>query len=151
MILAHALQQFLPNANPRTDYILQDDGEGVYIKEWNLPDPQPTEAELEAAWDAWVADQPLRDAQILILQQAVGFTDVPEWATYTTTEAVAAVHNAIEAGKTLAQIQAQVAGLPITFIGMKQGLNNVAVDIVAIRDILEKMAKLLVYLRDRTT
>jgi hypothetical protein len=36
--------------NPRTDFILQDDsnGLGVYIKEWNLDIAQPTEAQLNA-------------------------------------------------------------------------------------------------------
>jgi len=30
------------------DVILQDDGNGAYIKEWNLDTPQPTKAELDA-------------------------------------------------------------------------------------------------------
>lgn len=150
MILAHALQQLFPNASPRTDYILQDDGEGVYVKEWNLPDPQPTEAELEAAWNAWLADQPVRDAQTLILQQAADFTDLPEWATYTTAEAVTAIHNAIGNGNTLAVMKTQIDNLPNTVAGMKTGLKAVADDVVAIRGLLEKMAKVIVYLRDRT-
>jgi hypothetical protein len=33
------------------DVILQDDGNGAYIKEWNLDTPQPTEAELNAVED----------------------------------------------------------------------------------------------------
>lgn len=33
----------------RNDVILQDDGEGVYIKEWNLDSPaKPTDAQLNA-------------------------------------------------------------------------------------------------------
>jgi hypothetical protein len=32
----------------RTDVKLQDDGNGVYIKEWNLDIAQPTEAQLNA-------------------------------------------------------------------------------------------------------
>jgi hypothetical protein len=37
--------------NFRTEVILKDnsDGRGVYIKEWNAPEPQPSEAELSAA------------------------------------------------------------------------------------------------------
>lgn len=31
-----------------TDVILQDDGEGAYIKEWNLDTPQPTQEQLNA-------------------------------------------------------------------------------------------------------
>jgi hypothetical protein len=30
------------------DVLLQDDGEGVYIKEWNLDIAQPTQAQLDA-------------------------------------------------------------------------------------------------------
>jgi len=32
----------------RKDVILQDDGNGVYIKEWNLDIPKPTLAQLDA-------------------------------------------------------------------------------------------------------
>jgi len=32
----------------RKDVILQDDGNGAYIKEWNLDIPQPTEQQLNA-------------------------------------------------------------------------------------------------------
>ncbi len=32
----------------RTEVKLQDDGNGAYIKEWNLDIPQPTEAQLNA-------------------------------------------------------------------------------------------------------
>ena len=31
------------------DCLLQDDGAGPYIKAWNRPEPQPTQAELDAA------------------------------------------------------------------------------------------------------
>jgi hypothetical protein len=34
--------------NFRTEVILQDDGNGAYIKEWNLDIAQPTEAQLNA-------------------------------------------------------------------------------------------------------
>ena len=32
----------------RNDVILQDDGQGAYIKEWNLDTAQPTQAQLDA-------------------------------------------------------------------------------------------------------
>jgi hypothetical protein len=35
------------------DFRLQDDGAGVYIKEWNSASPQPTESEIETAEAAW--------------------------------------------------------------------------------------------------
>ena len=31
------------------DYVLQDDGAGVFIAVWNSASPQPTEAEIEVA------------------------------------------------------------------------------------------------------
>ena len=39
-----------------SDFVLQDDGDGVYIKEWNNDQPQPTEAEIEAAHAEWQAE-----------------------------------------------------------------------------------------------
>jgi hypothetical protein len=42
---------------PNIDFVLQDDGNGVYIKEWKSASPQPTEAEIEAAHAEWEAEQ----------------------------------------------------------------------------------------------
>jgi hypothetical protein len=39
-----------------TDYVLQDDGAGVFIAEWKNASPQPTEAEIEAAHAEWQAE-----------------------------------------------------------------------------------------------
>jgi len=41
---------------PDTDYVLRDDGSGVYIKEWNSASSQPTEAEIESAHNEWQAE-----------------------------------------------------------------------------------------------
>ena len=38
------------------DFTLQEDGQGVYIKEWNSASPQPTKAEIEAAHAKWQAE-----------------------------------------------------------------------------------------------
>jgi len=38
------------------DFVLQDDGDGVYIKEWNSGSPQPSEAEIETAEAEWQAE-----------------------------------------------------------------------------------------------
>ena len=38
------------------DYVLQDDGSGTYIKEWDSVSPQPTEAEIETAQNEWKAE-----------------------------------------------------------------------------------------------
>lgn len=54
MITAHALQKL--GFAPEVDFILQDDGQGVYIKEWMSASPQPTESEIEAAHAEWEAE-----------------------------------------------------------------------------------------------
>jgi len=41
---------------PEVDFSLQDDGQGVYIREWMSASPQPTEAEIEAAHAEWEAE-----------------------------------------------------------------------------------------------
>jgi hypothetical protein len=38
------------------DFNLQDDGDGVYIKKWNSDQPQPSEADITTAHDAWQAE-----------------------------------------------------------------------------------------------
>ena len=35
------------------DFVLQDDGAGVFIAEWNSASPQPSVAEIEAAHTEW--------------------------------------------------------------------------------------------------
>jgi hypothetical protein len=54
------LQYKFQSADPKTAWMLQDDGNGVYIRKWNLPDTQPTKAELEAIEPqaiAWYTDK----------------------------------------------------------------------------------------------
>jgi hypothetical protein len=38
------------------DFVLQDDGDGTYIAQWNNDQPQPSEAEIEAAHAEWQAE-----------------------------------------------------------------------------------------------
>ncbi len=59
MQLDGAIKQLFPEAVNGVDFILQDDsdGEGPFIKEWNLPDPQPTQAELAQAETVHLAAQ----------------------------------------------------------------------------------------------
>ncbi len=53
MNLAIAIMQLFPTADFWTDIIIRDDGDGAYIAEWNLPEPQPIKAELMAAWQLY--------------------------------------------------------------------------------------------------
>ena len=55
MITAYALEKL--GFTPEADFILQDDGQGVYIKEWNSASPQPTKAQIEASHAEWEAEQ----------------------------------------------------------------------------------------------
>lgn len=55
MITTQALEKL--GFTPDSDFILQDDGQGVYIREWMSASPQPTEAEIEAAHAEWEAEQ----------------------------------------------------------------------------------------------
>lgn len=52
MELNEILRLKYPNADFMKDILLQDDGQGAYIKEWNLSDPKPTQVDL----DAWKVD-----------------------------------------------------------------------------------------------
>jgi hypothetical protein len=70
MNIATALKVLFPNARQPFDFLVQDDGDGPYLAQWNLPDPQPTEGELQAAWDTWEAGQPARDASALEKSEA---------------------------------------------------------------------------------
>jgi hypothetical protein len=54
MITAKGLIQL--GFNPLDDFVLQDDGNGPYIKEWNSNKPRPTVADVEAAHAAWEND-----------------------------------------------------------------------------------------------
>jgi hypothetical protein len=56
MNIAQAIMHLFPQANPMIDFIVQDDsdGEGPYLAQWNIEAPQPTEEELQAAWEAYL-------------------------------------------------------------------------------------------------
>lgn len=49
MNLTDILQLKFPDASYLKDIILQDDGQGVYIKEWNLKSPKPNKSTI-ARW-----------------------------------------------------------------------------------------------------
>lgn len=56
-----ALQQIYPDLTIEQilfDIVFKDDGDGVvYIANWPYAHPQPTIAEVEAAWDTWMAGE----------------------------------------------------------------------------------------------
>ena len=54
MITSEGLEQL--GFDPKTDFVLRDDGDGVYIAQWGSASPQPSEAEIEAAHAEWQAE-----------------------------------------------------------------------------------------------
>ncbi|WP_019908299.1 XkdW family protein [Paenibacillus sp. HW567] len=54
MNISLAIIFLFPKADPILDFEVWDNGDGPYIAVWNLEVPQPTEAELQAAWEAYL-------------------------------------------------------------------------------------------------
>lgn len=63
MKLAELLKLKFPEYDFRKDILVQDDGQGPYIKEWNLDIPEPTQKDL----NRWAEELDLKHRQ----QQAV--------------------------------------------------------------------------------
>ena len=63
------LQQQFPEADFLKDIILQDDGDGPYIKYWGIGLPQPTNEELNAAAESMTSkwEKPSLEEQLLLL------------------------------------------------------------------------------------
>ena len=55
MITSEGLEQL--GFDPKTDFVLRDDGDGVYIESWNSASPQPSVDDIEAAHAEWQAEQ----------------------------------------------------------------------------------------------
>jgi hypothetical protein len=71
MITSNGLEKL--GFTPKVDFVLQDDGDGVFIKEWNSASPQPTEAEIETAHAEWQAEY---DSQAYARARAEAY---PSW------------------------------------------------------------------------
>lgn len=54
-MLSQTLQHLYPGIDLLSECRLQDDGNGPYIAQWHRPEPQPTPAEIEAAYPAALA------------------------------------------------------------------------------------------------
>lgn len=64
MNIVEILQLKFPTASLLSDIILQDDGSGPYIKEWNLDSPKPSDDQLAQ----WKIDLSL-DYQVMLVRQ----------------------------------------------------------------------------------
>lgn len=73
MDLRLAILFLFPDTNFIDDVILQDDGAGPYIAQWNRPELQPTQQELDQAWldyQAGALDRAKTAALIEVQRQA---------------------------------------------------------------------------------
>ena len=43
--------------DPKTDFVLRNDGDGVYIDQWHSASPQPSVDDIEAGHAEWQAEQ----------------------------------------------------------------------------------------------
>ena len=73
MITSQGLQKL--GFAPLSDYVLQDDGAGVFIAEWNSASPQPSEAEIESAHNEWQAEH---DAQAYARNRKAEYPSIDE-------------------------------------------------------------------------
>lgn len=72
MIFYKALKHLHPDLEIDRDFVLRDDGEGVYILNWNVDRPKPTDSEINTAWEEIRADteaEPLSEIEFLKKQQ----------------------------------------------------------------------------------
>jgi hypothetical protein len=72
MDIVQAILHRYPNASPITDFHVRDDsdGRGAYLDVWNLPDPRPTDEDLQQWWNE--VELPLaKQAKIAELRQAL--------------------------------------------------------------------------------
>lgn len=84
MELDKAILQIYPDIDFLDGVRLQDDGAGPYIARWNDPRPQPSEAELQAAWAVYEAGALDRQKADLISQLSAAYktrfeATAPDW------------------------------------------------------------------------
>jgi len=64
MNISQAIIGFYPEIDPLVDFIVQDDGEGQYLKEWNYSKPRPTDEQMETGWANCLESQNIELARI---------------------------------------------------------------------------------------
>lgn len=60
MDLTATIKKIYPDTVENRDFVIMDNGEGPFIAEWNLVDPQPTEDQLAAAWNDYQLNPPVK-------------------------------------------------------------------------------------------
>ncbi len=85
---------------------------------------------------------------LAFVNSSTDFASLNGWFTWSKEEAVSHVVNAVFSGKTLAEVDADIDALPANVAGMRQGLHNAAAQIIAIRNLLTFIVRVVVFLRD---
>lgn len=71
--LANAIMQIYPDLKPNIDFVVLNENDVQTIAVWNSDKNQPTSEELDAAWNAYIANppqKPLSDIENLQKDQA---------------------------------------------------------------------------------
>ena len=125
------------------------------IGEWrDLSNAKPTLADIEAEWAIYLSEKAIQDTFEAEKTQAenaavAAYPNLPDWLkTVTAQQTADYIHQNILNGFTSVQVDTYIDGLPNTVAGMKTGLKQIGGALVAIRDILEIIVKLLMYIRD---
>jgi len=74
MDIPNALRYLFPTASAQRDYEVRDVGNGAFIAVWNLPQPQPAPASLQAASDAYEVAAALAASEAAALRTSVRTT-----------------------------------------------------------------------------
>ncbi|AAU23109.1 MULTISPECIES: XkdW family protein [Bacillus] len=71
MNLALAVKYLFPDAIIGEDFIIRDDGDGrgQYIETWRISAPQPSEKELQEAWENYLENPVTDDPQLSYTSQ----------------------------------------------------------------------------------
>ncbi|MDT3427687.1 hypothetical protein J2Z22_003250 [Paenibacillus forsythiae] len=66
MNISRAIQYLYPDVDVMRDFEVWDnaDDKGPYIAVWNLEAPEPTEEELQAAWEAYQAAEAAKEPEL---------------------------------------------------------------------------------------
>ena len=142
--------QAIYNTHPTVKKIVENtfafdaNGEPVTLDEGLIAAEVARLTALQAAADAAAVVKTSAETDAVI-----GFHTLPAFLkTMTADEVVTHIHGAVLSGKTEAQINADIDALANTVAGMKIGLKTIGASLIAIRDILELVAKLLLFIRD---
>jgi len=79
---------------------------------------------------------------------AGNFNNLPDWSTWTPTQATTYIHDNILSGQTQAQLDTWIDNNVTSFPGTRLALKQIGGSMLTIRSILENMAKAILYLRN---